>query len=64
MTHPDWPAFLRTIVADPEENTARLVAADFLDEAGDPDRAAFIRVQIALAGLEASGLREIGRAHV
>ena len=36
----------------------RLVAADFLDENGNPDRAAFIRVQIALANLETSGLRD------
>jgi uncharacterized protein (TIGR02996 family) len=53
MNHPDWPAFLNAIVAEPDEDTPRLVAADFLDENGNPDRAAFIRVQIALARLEA-----------
>ena len=58
MQHPDWPAFLNAIVADPEENSLRLVAADFLDENGNPDRAAFIRVQIALVNLETSGLRD------
>ncbi|QJW95795.1 TIGR02996 domain-containing protein [Frigoriglobus tundricola] len=57
MNHPDWPAFVRAIVAEPEDDTPRLVAADFLEENGDPDRAAFIRVQVALARLEASDLR-------
>jgi uncharacterized protein (TIGR02996 family) len=50
MNHPDWPAFLAAIVADPDDNTPRLVAADFLEEHGEHDRADFIRVQIALAG--------------
>ena len=56
MNHPDWPAFVAAIVAEPDDDTARLVAADFLEEHGDPDRAAFIRAQIELARLEASGL--------
>lgn len=56
MNHPDWPAFLTAIVASPDDDTLRLVAADFLEENGDPNRAAFIRTQIALARLEASGL--------
>ena len=50
MDHPDWPAFLAAIIAEPNDNTLRLVAADFLEENGAVDRAAFIRVQIALAG--------------
>jgi uncharacterized protein (TIGR02996 family) len=53
--HPDWPAFLAAIVAEPDDDTARLVAADFLQEYGDADRAAFIRVQVELARLEAAG---------
>jgi uncharacterized protein (TIGR02996 family) len=53
--HPDWPAFLAAIVADPDDDTARLVAADFLEENGDADRAAFIRIQVELARLEATG---------
>jgi uncharacterized protein (TIGR02996 family) len=56
MTHPDWPAFLAAIIAEPDEDTPRLVAADFLEENGDPERAAFIRAQVGLAVLEASGL--------
>jgi uncharacterized protein (TIGR02996 family) len=54
MKHPDWPAFLAAIVADPDDDTARLVAADFLEENGDADRAAFIRIQVELARLEAT----------
>lgn len=56
MKHPDWPAFLAAIVAQPDDDTVRLVAADFLEENGEGDRAAFIRIQIALARLESSGL--------
>ena len=57
MKHPDWPAFLAAILAEPNDNTLRLVAADFLEENGAPDRAAFIRVQIALLGR--NGAREV-----
>jgi uncharacterized protein (TIGR02996 family) len=56
VKHPDWPAFLAALVAEPDEDTHRLVAADFLEEHGDPARAAFIRIQVALAQLESSGL--------
>ena len=56
MKHPDWPAFVAAIVAEPADDTPRLVAADFLEEHGEPDRAAFIRVQIELARLDASEL--------
>lgn len=55
MDHPDWPAFVSAILANPDDDTVRLVAADFLEENGDPDRAAFIRIQCALARLEADG---------
>lgn len=55
MDHPDWPAFIAAIVADPDDDTARLVAADFLEENGDAERAAFIRIQIELARLVAVG---------
>ena len=43
--HPDWDALLRGIAATPDADLPRLVAADWLDENGDPDRAAFIRLQ-------------------
>ena len=42
-------AFLRTILASPEDDAPRLVYADWLDENGDPDRAEFIRLQVRLA---------------
>jgi uncharacterized protein (TIGR02996 family) len=59
MDHPDWAAFVEAIVANPGDDTARLVAADFLEENGDADRAAFIRVQVELARLELQlGVRE------
>jgi uncharacterized protein (TIGR02996 family) len=46
MTHDD--AFLRAIREDPEDDTPRLVYADWLEERGDP-RGEFIRVQCRLA---------------
>jgi uncharacterized protein (TIGR02996 family) len=58
MKHPDWPAFLAAIIAEPHDDTPRLVAADFLEEHGEADRAAFIRVQVELARLEASNLAD------
>lgn len=44
-------SFLAGIRDDPDDDTARLVYADYLDEEGDPARAEFIRVQIQLARL-------------
>jgi uncharacterized protein (TIGR02996 family) len=55
MEHPEWPALAAAIIADPDDDTVRLAAADFLEENGDPDRAAFIRIQIELARLAAAG---------
>lgn len=48
----DRAAFLRTIVADPEDDTVRLAFADWLDENDDPARAEFIRVQVELARID------------
>ncbi len=42
-------AFLSDICANPDDNTPRLVFADWLDEHGDGARAEFIRAQIELA---------------
>ncbi|MCE9563925.1 MAG: TIGR02996 domain-containing protein [Planctomycetes bacterium] len=39
-------AFLRAIFDNPEDDTARLVYADFLQENGEEDRAELIRVQL------------------
>jgi len=48
---PQVLAFLRAIKETPEDDTPRLILADWLDENGDPDRAEFIRVQCRLARL-------------
>jgi uncharacterized protein (TIGR02996 family) len=48
MTHDE--AFLRAIIADPDDDGPRLVYADWLEERGDP-QGEFIRVQLALASL-------------
>jgi uncharacterized protein (TIGR02996 family) len=42
-------ALLAAILAAPDDDTPRLVYADWLDEHDQPERAEFIRVQIALA---------------
>ncbi len=47
-TYPVNPALEAAVIAHAEEDTPRLVYADWLDENGDPDRAAFIRNQVAL----------------
>jgi uncharacterized protein (TIGR02996 family) len=44
-------ALLAAIIAEPEDDTPRLVYADWLDEHGRPERAEFIRVQCELARL-------------
>jgi len=44
-------AFLQAILDDPEDDTPRLVYADWLEEHGQPEHAQFIRTQITLAGL-------------
>jgi uncharacterized protein (TIGR02996 family) len=44
-------ALLREVLEVPGDDTPRLVLADWLEEHGEPDRAEFIRVQVALARL-------------
>lgn len=44
--------FLRTIRENPDDDTARLVYADWLQERGEEDRAEFIRVQCATENTE------------
>lgn len=45
----DEAALLAAICAHPEEDTPRLMYADWLDEYGDPERAEFIRAECELA---------------
>src|SRR5262245_8052823 len=47
VTHQE--AFLQDIIHHPEDDTPRLIFADWLDEYGRPECAEFIRVQIGLA---------------
>ncbi len=47
----DGHALLRAILDDPDDDAPRLIYADWLEENGDPARAAFIRAQIKLARL-------------
>src|SRR5262245_36899597 len=44
-------AFLQDILEHPDDDTPRLVYADWLDDHGDPERAEFIRVQCQIARL-------------
>ena len=45
----DEETFLSAILAQPDDDTVRLVYADWLAEHGDPDRGEFIRVEVELA---------------
>src|SRR4051794_13393226 len=47
--NPEAVALYRAILAHPDEDTPRLVYADWLDEHGEPAHAEFIRVQCRLA---------------
>jgi uncharacterized protein (TIGR02996 family) len=49
MSHDD--AFIQAIIDNPDDDSPRLVYADWLEENGRPERADFIRVQCALAHL-------------
>jgi uncharacterized protein (TIGR02996 family) len=50
MTHED--AFLQDVLANPDDDTPRLIFADWLDDHGEPERAEFIRIQVRLARWE------------
>src|SRR4051812_36226472 len=47
--HPQETAFLTSIVEDPDDDAARLVFADWLDESGHADKAAFVRLEVELS---------------
>jgi uncharacterized protein (TIGR02996 family) len=49
--------FLQALLANPEDDTLRLVMADWLDENDQPARAEFIRLQVELA----RGVEELDR---
>ncbi|MCS6865341.1 MAG: TIGR02996 domain-containing protein [Gemmataceae bacterium] len=52
MNRTDEQPFLEAIFDRYEDDRPRLIYADFLDDAGQPERAELIRVQIALAHLD------------
>ena len=45
----DHDALLRAVCQHPDDDTPRLVFADYLDDQGEHDRAAFVRAQMELA---------------
>jgi uncharacterized protein (TIGR02996 family) len=49
----DAESLINAVAADPDADAPRLVLADWYDEHGDPDRAAFIRAHVRLARLPA-----------
>jgi uncharacterized protein (TIGR02996 family) len=53
----DRDAFLRAICENPDDDTPRLVYADWLDEHGEVKRAEFIRVSCELEQVEEFGPR-------
>jgi uncharacterized protein (TIGR02996 family) len=55
MTHDE--AFLQAMLEAPEDQTPRLIYADWLEEQGDSERGEFIRLQAQLAGLAADDPR-------
>jgi uncharacterized protein (TIGR02996 family) len=60
MTSTYADAFLGAIHDDPDDDTPRLVYADWLEEQGDSERAEFIRVQCALERLAEDDPRRAG----
>lgn len=55
----DQQAFERAIIESPDDDTVRLIYADWLDEHGQPERAEFIRLQCELEASDAPTLGEI-----
>ena len=53
-------AFLAAIKDDPENDTSRLVFADWLDDHGEPERPQFIRLQCRAASLNANDAERVG----
>jgi uncharacterized protein (TIGR02996 family) len=47
--NPMWQKFLERVASDPQDDTVRHIAADWLDDNGESERAEFIRVQLELA---------------
>jgi uncharacterized protein (TIGR02996 family) len=52
MDNPEYAGLMRTILQQPDDDSLRLILADWLEEHGDPDRAEYIRLQVRRAGLD------------
>jgi uncharacterized protein (TIGR02996 family) len=59
MTTTDELTLIAAVCADPDDDTPRLVLADWLDEHGQTDRAEFVRLQVELATLEVATDSEV-----
>lgn len=53
--HSDEQALYRRVCDDPADDTVRLIYADWLEEHGEPERAEFIRTQIAIFNMDELG---------
>lgn len=56
-------ALLRAVCEDPDDDTPRLVFADWLDENGEPERAELIRLQVLMAQVKNPGEMHWRRWH-
>ncbi len=54
----DLDHIIQAIIADPKSDDLRRIYADHLDEAGEPERAEFVRVQLELASLDNGDWRQ------
>ena len=59
---PQEQALLQAVLDDPEDDGIRLIYADWLEEHGRAERAAFIRAQIEDARLPRAGGNAVGRS--
>ena len=59
---PEWAAWVAAIRACPEDDTVRLVAADWLEERGEGERAEWIRVQVELSRLRSASWHDEWKA--
>ena len=53
--------FLAEILEHPDDDTPRLIFADWLDDHGEPDRAELIRLQVESAALPEGDPRAVSR---
>ena len=55
----DRQALLAAVCANPDDDTPRLVFADWLEENGEPERAEFIRLQVEQADVSRTSARRV-----